>query len=173
MRTRRMAIDAVCVALYVILSSAYCSVSVLGVLKFSFAAFPIFVISLLYGPADGLLVACVGALVEQLLSYGIGPTTILWMIPPVVRALMVGLYARRKGFDLNLRQTAMIVLVSSLVVTTLNTGAIYLDAKVWGYPDNLTYVVVAWRYLSSLILSVLYTLVTPAAVKLIRRGKIA
>ena len=118
MNARRLTTNAVGIALFILLS--YLSVE-LVVFKLSFASFPIIVVSLLFGCVDGMAVGGVGEFIHQLLTYGLTPTTVLWVLPALVRGLIVGLYAQRHGFALSLKQTAVIVLVSSLVVTALNT----------------------------------------------------
>ena len=97
-------------------------------------------------------------------------TTILWILPNMIRGLMVGLYASRHGFNLSMRQTAGIVLVSSLVVTTLNTLALWLDGIIFHYPVAFTVGTIALRYVNSLVMVAVYTLVTPKTVQILRRA---
>src|SRR5699024_9273362 len=70
----RMAMDAVFIALHVVLSLF--SIYILGdQIKLSFASFPLLVASLLFGMTDGLLVAGIGEFLYQMLFYSFGPTT--------------------------------------------------------------------------------------------------
>lgn len=169
MTTRRLVTNAILVALYFVLSLYSIR---LGFLTITFAAFPILVAGLLYGWADGLAVGALGGLLSQLASYGLGPTTLMWMAPSMVRGLMVGLYAKRRGFQLSMRQTTAIVLASCLVVTALNTVVIYIDGLIYHYPTGLTAGVIALRFVSSVVMSVVYTLIAPKTVALLRRAKV-
>ena len=163
MNTRRLVTDAVLIALYVVLN--FYTIR-LGWLNISLAAFPILVAALLYGWADGLIVGAMSGFISQLLTYGLSVTTIMWMLPTLVRGLMVGLYATKRGFDLNRKQIGFIVLVSCLVVTLLNTAALYADSLI--YPVALTLGTIALRLVSSVVMAVIFTIITPKAIQLLR-----
>ncbi len=70
--------------------------------------------------------------VYQLLRYGVSVTTLLWILPYVVCGLIVGLYAQKRGFS-SAQSRIIIVVIAELVVTTLNTGVMYIDSKIYGY----------------------------------------
>lgn len=165
MNARRLVTNAVLIALYVVLSLFSAS---LGMLKLTFESFPVLVGALLYGWADGLLIGALGGFLNQLLTYGLSVTTLLWMLPNMARGLLVGLYAQKHGFAPSLRQTAGIVLASSLLVTTLNTAILWLDGLIFHYPTAFTLGVIGLRYLSSVVMAVAYMLVTPKTVQLLR-----
>ena len=167
MNARRLTTNAVGIALFILLS--YLSVE-LVVFKLSFASFPIIVVSLLFGCVDGLAGGGVGEFIHQLLTYGLTPTTVLWVLPALVRGLIVGLYAQRHGFALSLKQTAVIVLISSLVVTALNTVVWYADAAIVGYPIEFTFVSIVLRFVNSIVTAAILTAVSPQAVNLIRKS---
>ncbi len=167
MNARRLTTNAVGIALFILLS--YLSVE-LVVFKLSFASFPIIVVSLLFGCVDGMAVGGVGEFIHQLLTYGLTPTTVLWVLPALVRGLIVGLYAQRHGFALSLKQTAVIVLVSSLVVTALNTVVWYADAAIVGYPIEFTFASIVLRFVNSIVTAAILTAVSPQAVNLIRKS---
>ena len=167
MNARRLTTNAVGIALFILLT--YLSVE-LVVFKLSFASFPIIVVSLLFGCVDGMAVGGVGEFIHQLLTYGLTPTTVLWVLPALVRGLIVGLYAQRHGFALSLKQTAAIVLVSSLVVTALNTVVWYADAAIVGYPIEFTFVSIVLRFVNSIVTAAILTAVSPQAVNLIRKS---
>ena len=121
------------IAVYVVLS-ILTPVKIVN-FKFTFEAFPILVASLLSGPIDGLIVGGVGSFIYQLLfsGYGITATTPLWILPHAISGLLVGFYAKSKNFDLSLKQISLICIASALCVTALNTLALYVDAKLFGY----------------------------------------
>ena len=167
--TRRLTTNAVLIAIYVVLE--FVSIYIGNYIKLSFYAFPMLVAALLFGCVDGVFVAGIGEFLYQLLMYGIDPTTLLWMIPPMVHALVAGLYGQRRQHDLNYKQAGFIVLVSGLIGTILTTIVIYLDAKIKMYPSGLTNIVILFRFVNCIIMSAIYTLVFPRTLMLLKRVK--
>ena len=47
--------------------------------------------------------------------------------------LVVGLYAKKRGFELTRVQQAFIITLASVLIFVLNTGVLYVDSKVYGY----------------------------------------
>lgn len=167
MKAKRLAMNAVGIALLVTLS--YFALDV-AQMKLSFASFPIIVCALLFGWVDGMLVGGLGEFIIQIIKYGLMPTTILWIIPGMVRGVIIGLYAQRHKFKLSVKQTAGIVLFSSLVVTALNTVILYFDGIIFGYDAKLTLLTIALRFVSSVIMAVIYTAISPQVVRLIQKS---
>ncbi len=128
--TKQLALDAMLAAMCAVLG--YLSLD-LGNLKITFESVPILIAALLFGPADGAAVGLVGTLIYQLLRYGVSVTTPLWIAPYVLCGLLVGLYAKRRGFALDRKQTAFIVISNELLITALNTVALYVDSRIYGY----------------------------------------
>ena len=159
MNTKRLVTVAVLIALYTVLSLFSAN---LGLIKLTFESFPVLV--------AGLLVGAVGGLLNQMLTYGFTVTTLMWILPNAVRGLLVGLYAKKHGLDLTMKQTAGIVLATSLLVTALNTVALYIDSQIFHYPISLTVGAIALRFLSSVVMAAIYTLVTPRTVALLHRA---
>lgn len=165
--TRHLTMNAVFIALHVVLDMA--SVYIGNEIKLSFAAFPLLCAAMLFGTVDGVYVAALGEFLYQLLMYGLGPTTLMWMVPPVVHALIVGLYCRRHDQNLTLRQAGFIVLVSGLAAALITTVVIHFDAIIWGYDSGLTAVIIVFRFVNALIMCAIYTLIVPRVVQLLRR----
>ena len=122
-----MAADSMLAAMCAVLGAVALDV---GNLKITLESVPIIVGALLFGSLDGAAIGFVGTLVYQLLRYGVSVTTLLWVLPYVVCGLIVGLYAQKRGFSLSTKQTIIIVVIAELVVTTLNTGVMYIDSKI-------------------------------------------
>lgn len=80
-----------------------------------------------------------------------------------MRGLLIGLYAKRCGYELSRKQLVGVLIVTSLVVTLLNTGAIYLDSVIYGY-YTYAYVFgkVGIRIVSGAVTAVAMAFVTPA-----------
>lgn len=167
MKPKRLVTIAMLIAMYVVLS-LFATVR-LGSMNISVASLPIIVGGALFGPLDGLIIGLLGSFMEQLLTYGVTVTTPLWMIPATVRGLMVGLYAKRCGFDMSFKQTQFITILSALVVTALNTVVMYLDAKIYGYYSFAgVFGMVVPRIITGVITAFILGLILPHIVKPLR-----
>ncbi len=171
-RILRIAVVGMLAALCFVLS-AYVSVKV-GSMKFTFAGLPILLASLLYGPVDGMLVGGIGEFMSQLIGYGLTPTTPLWIVPAVVRGLMVGLYTYSKKGNPKPVGTSIIIVASNLTVTLLNGLVIWLDAVIMGY-YSYAYVfgTVGWRFLASAITAVLYCVAVIPLITALKKSGVA
>ncbi len=129
-KTKQMATNAMLAALCAVLG--FISID-MGNLKITLESFPVNLGALLLGPVDGMVIAFLGSLIYQLLKYGFSVTTLLWIAPGVVSAGLLGAYAKAKHFRLTKTQTIIAVLLAEIVVTTLNTGVMYIDSKIYGY----------------------------------------
>lgn len=88
--TFRLVTDALFAALYVVLA-AYLTVK-LPVMEISLSTLPLLLAGFLFGPIDAVTVALIGSFLEQALSqYGLTPSAPLWMLPPILLALVAGL----------------------------------------------------------------------------------
>ena len=157
-------------ALYVVLS-IITPVKVAN-FKFTFEAFPILVAGLLFGPLDGLYVGGIGSFIYQLLfsGYGITATTPLWILPHALSGLLVGLYAKRKGFSFSFTETAFITSFSALLVTALNILALYVDSKLFGYYSYaLVFGNVILKIAVGIILSFVYSLALPKLLTFLKK----
>ena len=165
--TRKMVLDAMLAAMCAVLG--YLAID-LGSIKVTLESIPIMLGAVLFGPADGCLIGLVGTLVYQLLRYGLSVTTLLWILPYVVCGLLDGLLARRLAFRPSRLQTLLIIVLSELVVTTLNTGVLYLDSKIYGYYYPALIVgMLALRYVVCVVKAVVTGLVFPPLLRMIRK----
>jgi len=170
--TKRMAIIAVMSALYIVLGLISIN---LGVIKITFASLTTITIAVLLGPLDAMGVALIGSFIEQLvLGYGLTPTTVLWMLPPIIKAGLYGLTALlyRRHHEETVEQNLLIYYASTiiigLIVTALNTGVIILDAKIFGYPDGLTGILIVMRFVSSILTSIAVAAISIPIIKAIK-----
>ena len=130
MKTRQLTIDAMLCAMCAVLG--YVALD-LGSIKLTFESLPVLLGALLFGPVDGMFIGGIGTLLYQLVRYGVTATTLLWILPYVVCGLLVGAWARRKEFSLSRRETVILVVAAELVITVLNTVALYVDSKLFDY----------------------------------------
>ena len=147
--TRRIATDAMLAAMFVCLS--FVSIRIGNSMK----------ISLLLGPLDGLAVGLIGSFLNQMLTYGLSVTTVLWILPAGLRGLLVGLCAKNHDFSLSRRQLVWITTATALLVTALNTLVMYLDSLIIGYPFAATLPTVLLRIVSGILIAIVFSMILP------------
>ncbi len=160
MNTKRLTNLAMLTALYVVL--AILTPIKLQHFKFTFEALPILVTGFLFGHKAGLLVATLGSFIYQLFfsGYGFTATTILWIIPHSISGLLVGYLSERKHFNLEKKDILMISLLSSFTVTLLNTLALFIDSKIYGYYSiALVFSAIPLKILTGIILAFTYSFI--------------
>ncbi len=167
---RMMAVDAVLIAMYVVLNSI--SLRAANI-KFTLDAFPIIVGAVMFGPLHGTLIGFLGSAVYQLFfsGYGITPTTALWMLPVIIRGLIVGLYSRHKGYEPSMHGLIIITIVAGILTTLLNTLALYVDSIIYNYYSyELVFGLLIPKFIISIILAVVFALIVPSLVRKIRKN---
>ena len=130
MSIKKLARNAILAAMCAVLGAVAVD---MGNMKITFEALPVMLGALMFGPASGAAIGFVGTLTYQLLRYGVSVTTPLWILPYVVCGLTAGLCAKKRGFTLSRGQTILIAVIAELIITTLNTGVLYIDSKIYGY----------------------------------------
>ncbi len=166
-KTRKITLTAILAALYLVLS--FFSID-LRYMKISLAGLPVCLGAFLCGPLVGFEAGFLGAFLEQLLRYGFSATTLLWILPPACRGLLIGWYVRRLKFNVSSAQTAFILFISAILLTILNTIVIYLDSRLYGY-YSFAYVFgnVITRIITGSVTALLYWLVMPPLLRAMRR----
>ena len=167
---RMMAVDAVLIAMYVVLKSISFRVANF---KFTLDAFPIIVGAVMFGPFHGALIGFLGSGIYQLFfsGYGITPTTILWMLPVIVRGLIIGAYSKHKNYSPAVGGLMVFTVIAGILTTALNTLALYVDSLIYNYYSYaLVFGLLIPKFIISVILAVLFALVTPILVKKIRKN---
>lgn len=130
MKTKKLVFNAMLAAMCTVLASVAIN---LGNMKITLESVPVLLAGLLFGPMSGAMVGFVGTLLYQALIYSVTITTILWVIPYVVCGGVVGLLAKRTNYQPSRRQVILFVVIAELLVTALNTGALYIDSQIYGY----------------------------------------
>lgn len=130
MKTKRIAIDGILSALYIALG---CIAIDLGMAKISIEELPVIIAGLVLGPIDGMIVGGLGTFICQVIRYGFSATTVLWMLPYIVCGLICGLFAKKNNYYNTGKQLWVIIIIAGLATFALNTLAIYVDSKVYGY----------------------------------------
>jgi ECF transporter S component (folate family) len=167
-KIRRLVLDAMLVALYVVFSTVlsfktpWFEVSLVGL--------PILLSARLFGMQDALVIAAVGSFLEQLMSpYGLSATTPLWMAPVVLMAACAALgfffIGRRDSLPLVLG----VIILSELLLTVFNTAALYLDGYIMNYAVKALHLIALPRIINSGVRMVLSCVLVPLLIPPIRR----
>lgn len=168
--TLRLTTDAMMVAIYVLLAVYLCVNGKL--LQVSLSSLPILLTAFLFGTPDALIVALCGSFLEQVLSpYGLSATTILWMLPVLLLALVAGLLFRllRRVMDTWQVAMALVVLTAELAFTAANTAALYLDGYIMQYSVTALTVLLPTRILNACARTACTMLLSIALVPPLRR----
>ena len=178
-KTKRMATNAMLAALYFALSMLAIP---MGGLKLTFEHLPIIIAALMFGPVDAIIIGALGELANQMMTYGITATTILWMTPAMFRGLSVGLCAKLLrsyvGADAVIEKklpVAFLVtcVVSGLLCSLLNTFTLYVDSKMYGYYTYALVFGVLWvRLAASAVSSVLMAVAAKPVLAAMRKAKL-
>ena len=142
----------------------------IGGIKLTFVGLASIIAAMVYGPIDGFLVGFLGAFCEQMLKYGFTATTLLWLLGPAMRGLIVGcakvIFKKAMSTENLLKNRRPYVffaasILAGLVVSVFNTMAFYIDAKMFHYYTYELIFGVFWlRLLLGAAASVLMALVT-------------
>lgn len=172
-KTKIMCLAGVMAALYVGLDLLAVSVSAPfgGNLKISLNGLPVIITALAGGPLWGAATGFVGAFIGQMVTYGFTATTLLWVLPAVVRGLSMGwlyrIFGRRNGVGFLTLETV----ISSVLVTLFNTGAMLLEQLIYGYYSSYTaiFLAVPTRIISGVLTAVIFSLMLPTITEVINK----
>lgn len=179
---KRLVLDAVLVALYVVLG--FVKIPIGNMLRINFASFAVVLCAVAFSPIDGFVVGFLGEFLSQILGpYGLTPTTLLWSLPLGVQGLLLGLamvLLARKGMTTdNMKQSKAFIwylvacVISGLAGSLLITLALYVDSKMFGYYNYyMVFGILLVRLGISVVMSVLFGSITLPVVSALRRNKI-
>lgn len=164
---KMLCLAGVMAALYVGLDFLAVSISAPlgGQMKISLSGLPVIIVAIFGGPLWGAATGFVGALIGQLITYGFGATTLLWVLPAVVRGLAMGVLFRL--FKKSMKPSWLILetTISALLVTLCNTGVLLLDQVIYGYGSLYTVLVaIPTRVIAGVITAVVFSLMLPTIV---------
>ncbi len=168
----RLCLDGMMTALFIGLSFLKIRI---GNVQISFAAIPLCFTLLTSGLPDGLAVALLGSFVEQLISpYGLGPTTVLWMMPHMIRVLVLWLFdfvSRKHGKPLYDRHVLYFVgmIVSALFLSAVNTFVMYLDSLIVGYAVEIVLIETIIRFAIGMGSAVISSIVLLPIIKALKK----
>lgn len=161
-KTRRIVMNAVMIGVYIALT--FLTIS-MGGLKITFEHFPVVLSAVVFGPVDAMLVGGIGELLNQLFTFGLTPTTALWILPIVFRGAALGLCARLLKKQMSASVICakpvpvvflIICVISGIFSSCLNTVAFYVDSKMFGY---YSYALVFGAFLTRILLSAITSVI--------------
>ena len=174
---RRIALDAMLIALYVLLGFA--KIPIGNILRINLASFAVVVCAVAFSPIDGFVVGFMGEFLSQILGpYGMTPTTALWALPEAARGLSLGLIMMLcfKKQPITDGKPLFWFLVASvatgILASLLNTFALYVDSKMFGYySEYMVFGVLLVRLGIAVAMSGAFGYITRFIVSALRRNK--
>lgn len=177
MATKRLVMNAVLVAIYVVLR--FFNIPVGNSFRFTLASFSVVLCALLYGPVDGLLVGFLGEFLSQILGpYGLTPTTLLWCVGETVRGGVLGLcsvlFLRKDLFSAQRHLVKVLVccVLTGVLAALGQTFALYVDSKMCGYYSyGIVFGVMVWRIFIYMGLAGLFGYLSMPIISALRKAK--
>ena len=175
---KRIITDALLAAIYFALT--YFVIKPVGQsLKITFASLALVVTALLYGPADASIVAFIGEFFYQTILYGVTATMPMWLVPPVLHAFLLGLFAKllsKNGKPLyEQRILCNSVCIGTAILNSFaNAAALYADSHIYGYYTyDLVFGMMLIRLGLAVVTACLVATVSMPLVKTLRERNIA
>ena len=145
-------------------------------LEITFKSLPVVVGALMFGPVGGGLVALFGELLAQMIGpYGLMPTTVLWLLPPLTRGLLLGAVAAafsKRGSQLEKRPLMCygVCLGASIVTSCVTTVCLWLDSLIYHYYNfALIFGSALVRFGKEIVVTAVVTSLAIPMVRLLRR----
>ena len=179
---RRIALNAVLIAMYVLLG--FWKIPIGNLLRVNLASFAVVVCAVAVSPVDALIVGFLGEFLSQVLGpYGLTPTTVLWALPEAVRGVLLGLFVllftkRLQSFSKILRSKAVALFLvtcafTGIIASLFNTFALFVDSKMYGYYNYyMVFGVLLVRLGVAAVMSGMFGLVTLYITAALERNKI-
>ena len=180
--TRRLALDAMLIALYVLLG--FLKIPIGNILRINLASFAVVVCAVAFSPIDGLVVGFMGEFLSQVLGpYGMTPTTALWALPEAARGLTLGIcvmfFFKKQLLTGKLPQAKATIwfliacILTGILASLLNTFALYVDSKMFDYYNYyMVFGILLTRLSMAVVMSGAFGYVSLHIVTALRRNKI-
>lgn len=173
----KICICALLAALYVPLewlASEFGVIALLDKYQIPISCFPLILASIMFGIGWGTATATVGSLISQLIIIGTNAgasavTIPIWMAPTIIYAFLVAfLYQLFKNSD-NRILLGVQFFISSLVLSSLNIIALYLDSIIVGWPYDFIKsffgLFVSLKIIGGLLFAIIFAIIVPPIIK--------
>ena len=144
---------------------------VAGRIELPLSSLPLILAAVLFGPIWGGAVGLIGGFLSQAFSqYGLMVTTPIWIAPAVIQGIVMGVlfYCFKKRCDF---QTLFFeILCSSIVLTFLNSVALYCDGLINHYTSTVFSVTLAIRICFGIAASIIFAILTPPIVNTVKKN---
>lgn len=140
-------------------------------MKITIQNLPLMLAAITLGALPGALVGFIGMFLNQMLTYGFTATTLFWVLPHTIVGMFVGYLFERKIIkqESGLKFFACII-ISQIVLTILNTIALYIDSTIFGYYTFiLVFGTLIPRIMLGIITGIAYCVVLPLLIKLVKK----
>lgn len=149
-----------------------------GPLTISFASLPIYVAAFYLGAPEAIIVALLGGAADQIISYGISATMLLWLIPGIIRAITAFLLSYwynklyKKPIEADYNITLITCIISSLICTFATTAVMAIDTLLFNY-FSWTYILssLGMRLCSSVLVAILCGMVVSPIVNILKQKR--
>ncbi len=178
---KKICVCALLAALYVPLewlASEFGVIALLDKYQIPISCFPLILASVMFGIGWGTATAAVGSFISQIIivntNAGASAVTIpIWMAPTVIYATVVAalyLLFRKSNNQVLL---GIQLFISSLVLSSLNIVALYLDSIIVGWPydfiKNFFGLFVSLKIAGGLIFAVIFAIIIPPIIKKLKK----
>lgn len=179
---KRLVLDAMLIALYVVLG--FMKIPIGNMLRINLASFAVVICAVAFSPVDALIVGFLGEFLSQILGpYGMTPTTALWALPEAVRGLSLGLimliFTKKQLTPAVLLKSKAIIpylaasIFTGIVASLLNTFALYVDSKMFGYYEyHMVFGILLVRLTLAFVMSGAFGYVSLYIISALKRNKI-
>ena len=173
---KKLCVCSVLAALYVALewiASSFGKIAFLDNYQIPISCFPLIIASVMFGIGWGTLTAAVGSFISQI-GFGIGWGTLIWMAPTVIYGLSVAVLYLLFKKNNNTFALATQFFISSIILSLLNTIAMYINNYIYGIPYDLLNkifkIIVSLKLIGAIVFAVIFALITPIIIKNLKKA---
>lgn len=136
------------------------------------SCFPLIIASVMFGLGWGTLTGLVGSFISQLF-FGLSIATVIWMIPTVAYSASVALlYLLFKKSDKKY-VLAIQLFLCQLILSVLNTIAMYLNNLLYGVPydflNKLFAVIASLKLVGAAVFAVIFAIIIPPIINQLKK----
>lgn len=122
-------------------------------------ALPLLLAGILYGPLVGFYAGLATGIIVQLFTYGLSPTTVLWVLAPTAWGLISGFISYLFSYKITKPKVIINIAICTLSVLILNTLAQILDGLYYQYSTAFVWINIHIRVLVSIVIGIFYIVV--------------